>query len=480
MLERLEVALADGAPTEIPAGHVLSLVARAVYSGERVEDVTAEAVWTSSDPNIATVDDVGAKGRVQARARGSVTVKAVYTTREATFQVTVGEPLVTGLALDYESFEVERRQVAELRATATFSDGTSREVTDLVAWGVSEASTATITAPGVVAGLRVGTTTVTAELGGHVATARADVTCTYPSGPAWVELYQTFPRVRWAAAYRPDGTTAELDMLDVYCETGPFADAPVQTIGVVVGAGWCPNCPAYTRATQAMAEAAEANGMLLIYAVIEDGSYRASDSAYAHRDIEEISPNGRGWRVGDTDAAPRMFFQRSPYITAFPSAFVVRTRDMMMIADRDRFPGAIPLDQIAARPEADWTNGYPFENACAEGDEEAGEPNDEFRSATPLGLGTVHGGICSAGLDFYEVTHEGRWRLTLDFSHQTGDLDVYVWNTAANEPRTSNNTPIGSAGTTDREQFTYQGASIVAVVGYSNASGAYDLTLEAL
>jgi hypothetical protein len=480
-LKRFEISVAEGAPAALAAGLDLSLVARATYTGERVTDVTSEVVWSSSDSNIATVSDVlGEKGKVHAVARGTVTMKATFGTSEATVDVVVGAPLATGLVLDYESFEVERRQSAELRATASFTDGTSREVTDLVAWSVDETSTATITGPGIVAALRVGATTVTAEFEGYVATAQAEVVCTYPTGPASLEAFEVFPRVRWATAYRPDGTTAELDMLDVYCETGAFADAPVRTIGVVVGAGWCPNCPAYVRATQAMAEQAEANGMLLIYAVVQDGSYRPSDSAYAHRDIEELSPNGRGWRVGDTDAAPRMYFQNSPYITAFPSAFAVRTSDMRMMADRDVFPGAIPLDMIAARPDEDWSRGYPFANACSEGDEEAGEPNDAVASATPLEAGTLHGGICTAGFDFYEISLTGSWRVTLDFANRTGDLDVYVWNPSTNEPKMNGNTPIGSAGTTDREQFTYSGPQIIAVVGYANASGAYDLTLESL
>ena len=58
-----------------------------------------------------------------------------------------------------------------------------------------------------------------------------------------------------------------------------------------------------------------------------------------------------------------------------------------------------------------------------------------------------------------------------------GDLDVYVWDAAANQPAPGD---AGSESTDDNETFDHSGSALVRIHGYDGASAPYTLRLEAL
>ena len=110
--------------------------------------------WTSSDPNVATVDG---SGNVSGVAAGTANITATANGVTANCTVTVTEPVqqIT-VTVSPATAEVEVGKTVTLSATVT---GNNTAVT----WESSDATIATVDANGVVSGVKAGTVTVTAK-----------------------------------------------------------------------------------------------------------------------------------------------------------------------------------------------------------------------------------------------------------------------------------------------------------------------------
>lgn len=294
--------------------------------------------------------------------------------------------------------------------------------------------------------------------------------CVYPAPSGDLRLGAVMPPLSWPSARTANGGRAGLDLEQVYC------DGEHDTITFVIGAGWCPSCPDYFRQVARFARGIESAGGLLVYVEVEDAGYQPATSDAAARLIDRvIGGDSPGFRVGDGETRPRaQVFPNAPIVGSYPSAFVVRTRDMRVIADQASSQSVLPFDQIARDPDASWVRRA----QCGSEREEVHEPNDHPGEAARIGAGAFDGGICGTDLDFYFVDVAGGWRLDLDFRHATGDLDVYVWDQDRNGPAMgANNRPIGSDSSTDDESFTHRGPALVAVVGFQLATSPYRLTI---
>ena len=121
----------------------------------------------------------------------------------------------------------------------------------------------------------------------------------------------------------------------------------------------------------------------------------------------------------------------------------------------------------------------PFESNCSGGDEEESEPNDTSLRPARLNEGVSNGAICAPNPDFYKIRQPGNWRVTLTFTHDEGDLDMYVWNKDDEEILTdAEGVPVGSWGQADSEVIDGEGNAIIMVMGYGGASNTYTLSLE--
>jgi uncharacterized protein YjdB len=77
--------IANGATVKV--GQTVQLTATALFQGGGTQDVTSQVTWSSSDPNIASVDSTG---KVTFKAPGTVTITATLTTANgASSQATV-------------------------------------------------------------------------------------------------------------------------------------------------------------------------------------------------------------------------------------------------------------------------------------------------------------------------------------------------------------------------------------------------------
>lgn len=345
-----------------------------------------------------------------------------------------------------------------------------------VTFASSNEAVATVDGTGVAKIVAGGPVTFTATYGSLSATVDGRARCEYPRFSPEFVLGRVMPKLRWEHAYDRDGNYFEFDLEDVYCD----ADwKNTQTITFVLSAGWCGPCTQYAKDLSKIWMDLDDLGMKIVTVEVEDERGRPGDADFARTHLEKItSGNVPSIAVGDADTRPASFIAESPFLEYFPTAFVVRTRDMRIIADGKRWNSRLPLARIAADPDADWTRegGTPFRNKCGPGAEES-EDNWTPSGALAIDAGSHFGGICRDGSDFYAIDVQGAWTLDLAFDNRDGDLDLYVWDAVTNAPLVIDGQVIASTGTADAERIEFSGPAIVAVVPFQHASGAYQISL---
>jgi hypothetical protein len=303
--------------------------------------------------------------------------------------------------------------------------------------------------------------------------------CTYPENHANnIQAGTIIPPLYWEGAFREDGTVERFSLEDVYCDAR-FAE--YETVTFIVGSGWCPNCPGYMRDIARQIDELTANKTLVVWMEAQDAVYAPAPNDVANHTVNRIVGRVAGYRVGDADTQPiQNAFNNAPIITAFPTGFVVRTRDMRIIADQSSTRFVLDYLAVTADPEAQWGPVAP-EPQCGPADEETYEPNDDLQHVAAIRPGTFDGGICGTDRDYYQIDVQGAWQLDLRFSQDIGDLDVYLWDTARDRPVLDDQgQPVGSDSTDDDESFRGEGPATVVILGYQLATAPYELTLTEL
>ena len=387
----------------------------------------------------------------------------------------------TALALRADA-EFEVGSTVQLRVVGS-RGGVEREFHEGVVFGTSNSDVATIDEHGLVKVVAGGPVTFTAVRGDLEATLDARATCEYPRFSPDLTLGRVMPKLSWRSAWTREGRWFEFNMEDVYCDAD-WKDT--KTLTFVISAGWCGPCTEYAKNLSKRYENLEALGMKIVIVEVDTKRYgEPADSNFARDHLVENTGDGKsgdmvpGITVGDADTVPSTFIRESRPTWTFPTAFVVRTRDMRVIADGERWrPTALPLERIAADPEADWTvtGGNKFKNRCGPRDEESFD-NSSPAGALAIEPGTHRGGICRDGFDFYAIGVPGRWTLELQSEYRIGDLDLYVWDADRNEPLVIDGQVVASTGTGDLESIEFEGPAVVAVTPFQNASAPYQLTL---
>ncbi|EMY6812095.1 Ig-like domain-containing protein, partial [Vibrio cholerae] len=147
-------------PMNVAKGQTEQLVATATYSDGTSAQVTNSVAWRSVDTNTATVAPSGLLSGVEV---GTTTVTAMKDgITSNTVSVNVSAAVITAIQVTTPSVDVAKGLDQPLVAIATYSDGTSAQVTNSAGWISVDNHTATVTSSGILSGVEVGTTTVTA------------------------------------------------------------------------------------------------------------------------------------------------------------------------------------------------------------------------------------------------------------------------------------------------------------------------------
>jgi thiol-disulfide isomerase/thioredoxin len=374
-------------------------------------------------------------------------------------------------------------------ATGVFEDGTERDLSSEVTWQSSDdgivlfegdprANFAAVPGDGRV--------TVTASMGpisGDLST------CTYPadfspylrsikaegSGECPCDLPAPIPYVYWENAHFPGGQVKPLRFGELHC------DESVSIMIFVVGTTWCGACTSYAQRIAEISDEIEAAGGKIIFIELEDDNHNPCTSEVADRHLSNYIGDV-GIRVGDADTRPGGggYMASSGVVRAYPTVLIVRRSDMRIIADDTTGARDLDLAEVARNPDRDWTAPSPpmVESNCG-GQEEDSEPNNSPAQAENLSMGSRDGGVCDGYPDFYQVNEQGPWKLTINFDHGVGDLDVSVWDVSSEGPmRDGAGEVVGSSTQESIESFEYQGPALVRISGFRYASAPYQLTLE--
>ncbi len=186
-LQAIELAQLDIQSLEISAlrdrtqrGESLNYSAQAIQSSGN-SDFTSRVNWGTSNPAIATITSAGL---VTALTSGEVQITARFGSLSASNALTINDATLQQLALTAGS-TVDVCNAAQLGATGSYSDGSSREIRDLVDWSVNAGSSASIENSGATKGTIIATdprqVTVTLNKGSQTRTVLVSVLDTLSS-----------------------------------------------------------------------------------------------------------------------------------------------------------------------------------------------------------------------------------------------------------------------------------------------------------
>jgi hypothetical protein len=150
----------------IPKGLSKQFFVSGTFSDATTQDLTFDAAWASSAPDVATVSDaVSSKGFARALAVGTSTISATFGGVSGSTVMTVIEPVLQTITLSLTNPSILTLSKIPFKATGTNTDGSTSDITSQVAWSSSNTSIATIVGDGTVTALTQGTTTIGATLG---------------------------------------------------------------------------------------------------------------------------------------------------------------------------------------------------------------------------------------------------------------------------------------------------------------------------
>ncbi|NPD11003.1 Ig-like domain-containing protein, partial [Vibrio ostreicida] len=233
------------ANVSVAKGQTQPLTATAIYSDGSSSNITSSVAWQSDSPSTATptvtITPTGVLSGVDVgTANLSATKDGVPSN---TVNVNVTAAVIEDITITPASIALAKGQTEPLTAMATYSDGTTSDVTTSVAWQSPSPSTANVTPTGLISGGDVGITTITATKDGvpsntvnvHVTTAVIDdITIT----PANVSVAKGQTQPLTATAIYSDGSSSNITNSVAWQSDSPSTATPTVTItptGVLSG-----------------------------------------------------------------------------------------------------------------------------------------------------------------------------------------------------------------------------------------------------
>jgi trimeric autotransporter adhesin len=211
---------------QLAVGVYTGLLATAVFTDGTVTDVTNQAMWTSSNPSIATA---ASQGVVNAVAPGTAKISATWHGVSGSTEVTVTSAALVAIHVDPASITLPVGVTDYFSAQAVYADKSSQDITELATWSstapnVADAQLSTFYG-GIVTSVAAGQATIRVAFGGLIGTSAVTVTSATLSA---VQITPSDPSV-------PIGTTFQA------AATAVFSDNSTQD--VTYEASWTSGTP---------------------------------------------------------------------------------------------------------------------------------------------------------------------------------------------------------------------------------------------
>lgn len=170
--------------TTIPTNSNKSYKAIGIFSDGSTQDISELVEWTSSDTNVAPIKTGSSNlnsGVASGNSVGSTTITATYNGKSASSVLKVVDTsLVSSLSIiPSGTTTIGKNTTTQYTAIVTYSDGTTKDVTNSVVWSSSDNNIADISnlsdSKGTASGVASGNVTITATYGGKTANANLSV-----------------------------------------------------------------------------------------------------------------------------------------------------------------------------------------------------------------------------------------------------------------------------------------------------------------
>lgn len=166
-LVALEIAPLN--PT-LARGTSRTLTATGLFSDQSTQDLSASVVWSSTNPSVASVvDEPGSQALLTAVAPGTAEIGAAFGALQSSSTVSVSTATPVALEIAPANPALTAGLARPLTATATFSDGSTQDVSADVLWSSDGAGIAAVSnargLEGRLTALSAGSATIRAALG---------------------------------------------------------------------------------------------------------------------------------------------------------------------------------------------------------------------------------------------------------------------------------------------------------------------------
>ncbi|MCX5744950.1 MAG: Ig-like domain-containing protein [Proteobacteria bacterium] len=207
----------------VPRGLSLQLMAVGTFSDGHTVDEAAQTTWASTDPGVATISP---SGMVMAKTVGASTITATAGGLDATLRLTVSSAELTAIAIAGPSGPLPKGLEVQLAVTGTFTDASTDDITDLVAWSTTDDTIAVVDHLGLVRAVSAsGSARITAMA--NTLEAHADITVA--------------PAILVGIAITPSPLTIPLGTSQALVATGTYSDStttPLAPAWSVVGSAF--------------------------------------------------------------------------------------------------------------------------------------------------------------------------------------------------------------------------------------------------
>jgi len=148
----------------IDVGTQQQFTATGNFSDGTEQDISNLATWSSSATNVAGV--TSNSGLATGKNQGTTTITATFGSASAHATLTVTLANLVSIAVKPEAATIAKQTTQQFTVTGTFSDGSTRNLTNQVtSWTSSATAVATVAPSGLVSGLTPGSATITANVG---------------------------------------------------------------------------------------------------------------------------------------------------------------------------------------------------------------------------------------------------------------------------------------------------------------------------
>ncbi len=197
----------------VAAGAAQQFFAIGTFSDGTTRNITAQSTFVSASPAVATI---GANSGVAAGiGAGTSLITASSGGRSASTTMTVNGVVVTSLIMIPTSPSIAIGGAQQFTAIATFSDGSTRDVTSIATFSSSVGAVASIgAANGLAQGIAAGTTVISASSAGRTTTSTLTVTANTLS----------------SIALSPASSTIGMGITQQYVVIGTFSDNSTRDI----------------------------------------------------------------------------------------------------------------------------------------------------------------------------------------------------------------------------------------------------------